>query len=364
MAAGKFYLGGQRYSSERVKLGHWYQLQLRIDMTANDGEGECDVYVRDLTLRETEFRPISSFQDVNMYLNTKLNKWGRRDPATWDGVVIWMNGPYSNKIDNITSFSRVAVTNQPPNCSGASIADQTADGNCQATISGADVTGVTDPDEGDVVTITVDPTFLELGDNSVTVTADDGNGGTCSTDIFVTVNDNTKPVMTVGTETLGMWPPNHKYKTFTLSDFDVSASDNCGGVTLAITDVTSNEPDDAKGGGDGNTKNDKVIVDDHTVKLRAERAGHGAGRVYTITVRAKDGSGNKSYATCKVIVPHDKKGLPKNISSQFVRDDTAMPEDYLLSQNYPNPFNPTTEITFALPKAETVKLSIYNTSGQ
>ena len=39
-------------------------------------------------------------------------------------------------------------------------------------------------------------------------------------------------------------------------------------------------------------------------------------------------------------------------------------DKYTLSQNHPNPFNPTTEITFALPKAETVKLSIYNTSGQ
>lgn len=38
--------------------------------------------------------------------------------------------------------------------------------------------------------------------------------------------------------------------------------------------------------------------------------------------------------------------------------------DYHLEQNYPNPFNPTTMITFALPDAGEVSLSIYNMSGQ
>ncbi len=59
-----------------------------------------------------------------------------------------------------------------------------------------------------------------------------------------------------------------------------------------------------------------------------------------------------------------KKGRPKNIGELSTEGETVIPEDYLLSQNYPNPFNPTTGITFALPKAETVKLSVYNTSGQ
>ncbi len=37
---------------------------------------------------------------------------------------------------------------------------------------------------------------------------------------------------------------------------------------------------------------------------------------------------------------------------------------YLLKQNYPNPFNPRTNIQFTIPKAEQVKIRIYNTTGQ
>ncbi len=77
-------------------------------------------------------------------------------------------------------------TNNPPNCNGAAVADQSADSNCGATISGADVTGVIDPDD-DPLTITVNPATLVFGANTVTVTADDGNGGTCSIDIIVNV---------------------------------------------------------------------------------------------------------------------------------------------------------------------------------
>jgi len=40
------------------------------------------------------------------------------------------------------------------------------------------------------------------------------------------------------------------------------------------------------------------------------------------------------------------------------------PSKFNLSQNYPNPFNPSTKIKFALPKAEKVKIDLYNTLGQ
>jgi len=42
----------------------------------------------------------------------------------------------------------------------------------------------------------------------------------------------------------------------------------------------------------------------------------------------------------------------------------SVPTSYGLSQNYPNPFNPTTEISFDLPKASQVELSIFNVLGQ
>lgn len=41
-----------------------------------------------------------------------------------------------------------------------------------------------------------------------------------------------------------------------------------------------------------------------------------------------------------------------------------LPQRYELAQNYPNPFNPSTEISFDLAGASTVKLEVYNVMGQ
>ncbi len=42
----------------------------------------------------------------------------------------------------------------------------------------------------------------------------------------------------------------------------------------------------------------------------------------------------------------------------------ARPAEFALGQNYPNPFNPATTISFQLPEAGTVKLSLYDAGGR
>jgi hypothetical protein len=69
-------------------------------------------------------------------------------------------------------------------------------------------------------------------------------------------------------------------------------------VSSQIVAVTSNEA------GDGHTDPDWEITGSLTLNVRAERAGHGTGRIYTITVACTDASGNQSIATVTVTIPH------------------------------------------------------------
>lgn len=143
-----------------------------------------------------------------------------------------------------------------------------------------------------------------IGTTAVTVTAKDAAGNSSSGWFTVTVLDTTAPVissLTVSSATL--WPPNHKMVPITLS---ASASDAVGVSSLKIISATSNEPDN--GLGDGDTAGDIAVTGALTLNLRAERSGAGNGRVYTITVEAKDAAGNASTRTVTVSVPKSQGG--------------------------------------------------------
>ena len=46
------------------------------------------------------------------------------------------------------------------------------------------------------------------------------------------------------------------------------------------------------------------------------------------------------------------------------RTTLGAPRNFALYQNYPNPFNPATQISYDVPKAGHVTLSVYNALGQ
>ena len=113
--------------------------------------------------------------------------------------------------------------------------------------------------------------------------------------------DTSPPSLSVSASPSVLWPPNHKYVSVNASIDTSDSGDPSPSVDLVS--VTSNEPDNAPGGGDGNTTNDVVIVDQDTFRLRAERNGNGTGRIYTITYRATDACGNTTVRSDTVTVP-------------------------------------------------------------
>ena len=147
--------------------------------------------------------------------------------------------------------------------------------------------------------VSLDAVFA-FGESEISVAVYDGVGSaSCTTK--VTVRDTTPPsVESAKASPNVLWPPNHQMVRVRV---EVKASDACGEVSSKIVSVTSNEP--VNGHGDGNTSPDWKITGDLTVDLRAERAGPGKGRIYTIKLEISDHAGNKVTRNLTVSVPHD-----------------------------------------------------------
>jgi hypothetical protein len=120
-------------------------------------------------------------------------------------------------------------------------------------------------------------------------------------------NDGQSNTYTLEGKTLVFWTPFHQYQTVNVNDLIQSAGDSCdSGVNrddVVISQVTSDEPANTVGSDDGHTLTDIVISPDcKSVQLRAERAGSGNGRFYTITSKVTDAAGNITTVTSTVRV--------------------------------------------------------------
>jgi hypothetical protein len=138
----------------------------------------------------------------------------------------------------------------------------------------------------------------------ITLRVTDAAGLTSTDDVDINVVDTLPPSVELSFAPSRLWPPNHKL-------VHVHANlivHECGTYTVTLESVTSSEPDN--GLGDGDTTDDIQGVDlgtaDVDFDLRAERAGGGSGRVYTVTYRVADNDGVETIATGQVLVPHDQ----------------------------------------------------------
>jgi len=217
---------------------------------------------------------------------TALNSAGY-DSCSFKVIVIDAQTPV------ITCPANITRVNDPGKCGAIVNYTVTATDNCTA------------------VTVTVQPvsgSFFPVGSTTVNAKATDAAGNTATCSFTVTVNDVEPPVIhdLVVTPPV-LWPPNHKMKNVNVN---YTSTDNCPGPITCNIVVTSDEPEN--GTGDGDTAPDWELINDHHIKLRAERAGNGDGRVYTVTLTCTDQYGNSSSGTKTVLVP-------KNMSKKDIR---------------------------------------------
>jgi hypothetical protein len=131
----------------------------------------------------------------------------------------------------------------------------------------------------------------------------DGSSASEPDEVAVTVRDfNQLPSCGRAQASVGLvWPPNHRLVPVGIAG--VTDPDDSQ-VTIAITAVTQDEPID--GLGDGDTSPDAVLQGASAL-VRAERSGHGTGRVYGVSFTASDASGAACTGHVTVCVPHDRR---------------------------------------------------------
>jgi VCBS repeat-containing protein len=211
---------------------------------------------------------------------------------------------------NTSSYAQTiaVVDTTPPSitCPADVILECPADTSPEATgyATGSDTCSDVTITYSDVVT----PSCGDTESTTRTWTAEDECGNTSSCVQTITVVDTTPPTIDVSVSPDILWPANHKMVDIIAT---VTVNDSCDQApSIVLTSVVSNEPDDAKGNGDGNTVNDiqgaDVGTEDYAFSLRAEAAGGGDGRIYTITYTVTDACGNSATAIVTVIVPHDQ----------------------------------------------------------
>lgn len=191
------------------------------------------------------------------------------------------------------------VINQTPVIScPADITVNNDPGECAAAVAFS-ATATDDQDDVTVSCLPPSGTSFGEGTSAVVCTAEDPYAGTDTCLFTVTVNDAEGPtIQGVSATPEVLAPPNHKMVNVVVN---YDAIDNCDGAALVSCTLAASSNEPVNGTGDGDQAPDWQILDAHHVTLRAERAGSGSGRTYSISVSCTDGGGNASTPAAVVV---------------------------------------------------------------
>ena len=351
--------------------------------------------------------------------------------------------PFVGKIDDVRFYDRaltetevLLLFGQPPIAdAGPDQAIECADPDgASITLDG---TGSSDPD-GDSLTYTwtgpfgtatgsTPTTLLPLGTHTITLTVDDGNGGTGSDEVVITIEDTTPPAVTAvlvpvpdddgNDDDDGYAAKNaddddddgddsEVEGIFTVVCTTTDACDTNPTVTSVIVvpllnnptvtfktknkkrlqiDLEDNKvevhgPDpqafwaeaQAAGGvavSDGAVLDIEQEDDEDEFEFKFDDDGHLVeveGPSVVLRCTATDTSGNAATAEATPPLPGGDDSTDKagDPTVQAPVVQSTIPNDFSLEQNYPNPFNPVTTIRYSLPVVQHVTVTLFDALGR
>jgi len=201
--------------------------------------------------------------------------------------------------------------------------------------------------------------FFPLGPtfNRFILTNADGNTAMCGFTVYV--YDIRPPEIKLLKETYEpIWPPNNKMVDITL---DYEVTDDCGTPVNEIY-IWSNEPDGVSG--NDSTSYDWEIVDDHHIRLRAERSAQGTGREYYIWINSRDEFWNYSGTMLTITVPHDYSTLANGAANKTKSALLESGSQELSVNIWPNPTADNFSLELNSPESPDAVISVFDLTGR
>jgi PKD repeat protein len=257
----------------------------------------------------TGVRPTHVYPTGGVYLLSLVVNDGHADSAHGVGTHAYALAVIS--ADDVPPVTD-AVTNPRPNAAGWNTGDVTVLLSARDNEGGSGVKEIVytmggAQTGGDTVAgATAHVTISAEGETTLSYFARDNAGNAAEPRTLTIRIDRTPPKIECATNPSVLWPANHRLVPI---DVHVSVNDGLSGPAgFELVAATSSEPDNGLGDGDApvDIQGFTTGTPDTTGSLRAERAGTGPGRVYSLVYEARDVAGTVGRCTARVTVPHDQ----------------------------------------------------------